>query len=113
MDLYSVFTTGWIFFQDDPASDPDGHVGKEVAGAQRSWYRWSSARKYLDDGSQPMPIMTAIRHERPWKDWSDAEHPFKEPDHATGDHADAKDAWFQWYEMVRWFSITRTPRTVH
>jgi len=101
MDLYSVFTTGWIFFQDDPSTHPGGHAEKEVAGMQRSWYRYTSARELVDDGSQPLPIMTAIRHERPWKDWSDKEHPFKEPDHAEGDHAEASDAWFQWYEMVR------------
>lgn len=81
MDLYSVFTTGWIFFEDDPASHPGGSAKKEVAGFQRSWYRYSSARTYTDTGAQPLPIMTAIRHERPWKDWSDKENPFKEPDH--------------------------------
>lgn len=98
MDLYSVFTTGWIFFQDDPADHPGGHAKREVAGYQKSWFRWSSAREYLDHGAEPLPIITAIRHERPWKDWSDKEHPFKEPDHAAGDHADAVDAWFQWFE---------------
>lgn len=100
MDLYSVFTTGWIFFQDDPASHPGGHAHKEVAGFQKSWYRYSSAREYTDKGSEPLPIMTATRHERPWKDWEDKEHPFKEPDHSTGDHADAADAWFQWFEFT-------------
>ena len=100
MDLYSVFTTGWIFFQDDPASHPDGHAQKEVAGFQRSWYRLSSAREYVDDGAEPMPIMTAIRHERPWKDWSDSEHPFKDPEYTSGDHEEADNAWFQWFEMT-------------
>ncbi|KAF2161846.1 hypothetical protein M409DRAFT_58911 [Zasmidium cellare ATCC 36951] len=100
MDLYSVFTTGWIFFQDDPASHPGGSAHKEVAGYQKSWYKYSSAREYTDDGSEPLPIMTAIRHERPWKDWEDKEHPFKDADHATGDHADASDAWFQWFEFT-------------
>ncbi|CAK4032257.1 cytosolic phospholipase A2 beta-like [Lecanosticta acicola] len=100
MDLYSVFTTGWIFFQDDPASHPGGHANNEVAGFQKTWYRFSSAREYTDSGREPLPIMTAIRHERPWKDWEDKEHPFKEPDHSTGDHADAADAWFQWFEFT-------------
>ncbi|EMD00856.1 hypothetical protein BAUCODRAFT_187275 [Baudoinia panamericana UAMH 10762] len=102
MDLYSVFTTGWIFFQDDPATHPGrGHLPhKEVAGHQKSWYRWSTAREFTDNGAEPLPIMTAIRHERPWKDWKDKEHPFDEADHSQGDHADAKDAWFQWYEMT-------------
>ena len=99
MDLYSVFTTGWIFFQDDPASHPGGSAKKEVAGYQRSWYRYSSAREHTDSGAEPLPIMTAIRHERPWKDWFDKEHPFKEPDHSADEHDDA-GAWFQWFEMT-------------
>jgi phospholipase A2 len=99
MDLYAVFTTGWIFFQEDPINAPGGHAEKEVAGAQRSWYKYSSAREYTDNGGDPLPLMTAIRHERPWRDWVDKEHPFKEPDHSSGEHAMAHDAWFQWFEM--------------
>jgi cytosolic phospholipase A2 len=103
MDLYAVFTTGWIFFQDDPSEKPGGmHIHKELAGFQKSWHRWSAARKYTDNGSEPLPIMTAIRHERPWKDWKDKQHPFDEPDHAEGDHKDAKDAWFQCKLMCLW-----------
>ncbi|KAK3045493.1 hypothetical protein LTS18_013753, partial [Coniosporium uncinatum] len=44
--------------------------------------------------------MTATRHERPWKDWVDEKHPFKEPDHAASEHSEAGDAWFQWFEMT-------------
>ena len=99
MDLYSVFTTGWIFFQDD---DESGHQGgfvqKQMAGFQKSWYKLSAAKEYTDTGVEPLPIMTAIRHERPWKDWKDKENPFEEPDHSTGDHED-DNAWFQWFEM--------------
>ena len=47
-----------------------------------------------------LPILTAIRHERPWKDWVDKENPFKEPDHTLEEHSGAKDAWFQWFEMT-------------
>lgn len=96
MDLYSVFTTGWIFLQDDPMTKPGHSADKEIAGYQKNWYRWTSAAKYTDTGAEPLPLITAVRHERPWKDWLDSEHPFKEPDHAGGDHADAPDAWFQW-----------------
>ena len=99
MDLYSVFTTGWIFFQDDPSALPGGSVKRGFAGYQHSWYRYSSAREYTDSGSEPLPIMTAIRHERPWKDWVDGEHPFQEPDHSADEHGDA-NAWFQWFEMT-------------
>ena len=100
MDLYSVFTTGWIFFQDDPAMHPGGTAQKEVAGYQRTWHKFTSIREHIDDGTQPLPIMTAIRHERPWKDWADKNHPFNEPDRATGNHAEARNAWYQWFEMT-------------
>jgi phospholipase A2 len=43
--------------------------------------------------------MTAIRHERPWRDWVDKEHPFKEPIVDKKDHVEAEDAWFQWFEL--------------
>ncbi|KAH9817789.1 cytosolic phospholipase A2 beta-like, partial [Teratosphaeria destructans] len=95
MDLYAVFTTGWIFFQHGPSPDPAGHADEELAGDQESWYRWSSAAKYTDTGAEPLPIMTAIRHERPWKDWKDKEQPFASEDPSSGDHANAQEAWFQ------------------
>ncbi|KAK3110235.1 hypothetical protein LTR53_015675 [Teratosphaeriaceae sp. CCFEE 6253] len=100
MDLYAVFTTGWIFLQDATATHPGRNIDKAAAGWQTSWWRWSSARMYTDNGAEPLPIFTAIRHERPWKDWKDDEHPFDEADHEDGDHKDADDAWFQWYEMT-------------
>ncbi|KFA45345.1 hypothetical protein S40293_09511 [Stachybotrys chartarum IBT 40293] len=100
MDLYSVFTTGWIFFQDDPADHPGGKARREVAGYQRTWHKYSSVREFTDEGAQPMPIMTAIRHERPTKHWAGKDRPFAEPEHADGFAPDALDAWYQWYEMT-------------
>lgn len=100
MDLYSVFTTGYLFMQLDPALKPRGAARKEVAGYHHDWLKWSSGQEYLLKGEQPMPILTAIRHERPWRQWADEEHPFKEPDHGTKEHAGALDAWFQWFEMT-------------
>lgn len=100
MDLYSVFTTGWIFFQGDPAENPGGHAKKELAGYQQSWHKYSSGRHYTDTGAEPLPIMTAIRHERPWKDWHAKDAPFGHPDPCDGDHSDADNAWFQWFEMT-------------
>ena len=47
-----------------------------------------------------MPILTAIRHERPWKDWVDESHPFSEADQGTQEHLAVKDAWLQWFEMT-------------
>jgi phospholipase A2 len=94
MDLYSVFITGHIFLHHDP------ETGQEVAGYQQTWYKWTSAQLHLKGGEEPLPIITAIRHERPWKDWEDKDQPFLEPDHAAIEHTAAKDAWFQWFEMT-------------
>jgi cytosolic phospholipase A2 len=72
MDLYSVFTTGHLFLTHDPSLEPPGLRGsfgvkKEVAGHHENWFKWSTANRHLIDGDEPFPIMTAIRHERPWK----------------------------------------------
>lgn len=101
MDLYSVFTTGYVFLVDDPITGGPGHTPqKEVAGYHQDWYKWTSALQHIRGGAEPMPILTAIRHERPWKDWHDAEHPFKEDDPTKKEHEDAQDAWFQWFEIT-------------
>jgi phospholipase A2 len=101
MDLYSVFTTGHLFLQEDPVLDPSktGSVTEEMTIPHRSWYKWSDAVKHLRQAQEPLPIMTAIRHERPWRDWVDKEHPFKEPVNEVKDHMEAQDAWFQWFEL--------------
>lgn len=97
MDLYSVFATGYVFLHHDHPSQQD-LAGQ--AGQRHSWYKWTSAREHLEDGREPMPIITAIRHERPWKDWEDKDQPFKEPDQSAIERKDADDAWFQWFEMT-------------
>jgi phospholipase A2 len=94
MDLYSVFTTGYVFLHHHPPSKQD------LAGHNHEWYKWTTARDFLEDGKEPLPIMTAIRHERPWKDWEDKDQPFREPDHSAIEHKVAADAWFQWFEMT-------------
>jgi phospholipase A2 len=98
MDLYSVFTTGHLFAQEQQHPDPmttttthpDGTAEAEMPGRQRKgWWKWTSAQQYLrnnsssSSSSEPLPILTAIRHERPWKDWADAEHPFSSDDPST------------------------------
>ncbi|CAK5280056.1 unnamed protein product [Mycena citricolor] len=99
MDLYSVFTTGYLFMQTDPALKPAGSAAAEVAGYHRAWWKWSQAQRRLVNGAEPLPILTAIRHERPWKDWVDSEHPFATGNHLDKEHREASDAWFQWFEM--------------
>ncbi|EED15715.1 cytosolic phospholipase A2, putative [Talaromyces stipitatus ATCC 10500] len=96
MDLYSVFTTGYLFLHHSQESEgirykPNG---------DRGWWKWSDAHKWLNDGQEPLPIMTAIRHERPWKDWVDKEHPFKDDSPLSQEHAETVDAWYQWFEMT-------------
>ena len=105
MDLYSVFITGHLFLHEQAAPDGTGpshkpHIARKVAGRNHGWFKWTSASKYLEAGAQPLPILTAIRHERPWKDWADEKHPFSEPDHMADEHKEAQDAWFQWFEMT-------------
>jgi phospholipase A2 len=84
MDLYAVLTTGYLFLQPDPALTPGGpgrDGRKEVAGYHREWYKWSNA--LLENGKQPLPILTAVRHERP-----------------SSGKDEIQDAWFQWFEMT-------------
>lgn len=99
MDLYSVFTTGHLFTHDEPVNAP-AHAARKTAKGTHGWYKWTRASHYLEGGAQPLPILTAIRHERPWKDWVDKDHPFSEPDHMADQHKEAPDAWFQWFEMT-------------
>ncbi|KAH8888730.1 FabD/lysophospholipase-like protein [Thozetella sp. PMI_491] len=100
MDLYAVFTTGYLFMQPDPMLNPGKGAEAEVPGYHKAWWKWTDARKHLEGGEEPLPIMTAIRHERPWKDWADPEHPFATDDPTTKEHQDAKDAWYQWFEIT-------------
>ena len=105
MDLYSVFTTGHLFMNQKTApkstrSFHKPHIAPKIEDHDHGWYKWTTASKFLEGGAQPLPILTAIRHERPWKDWVDKEHPFSEPDHMADQHREAQDAWFQWFEMT-------------
>jgi phospholipase A2 len=76
-----------------------GEVNYTTNKPHQNWYKWSDACKHLQQAQEPLPILTAIRHERPWRDWADKEHPFKEPGHEEKEHQEANDAWFQWFEI--------------
>jgi cytosolic phospholipase A2 len=100
MDLYSVFTTGHLFLQQQ--YHQDGMQQPTTADQTTKspiWMKWTSASKHLQEATEPLPILTAVRHERPWKNWVDKEHPFKEPDPHDNEHQQADDAWFQWFEI--------------
>lgn len=101
MDLYSVFTTGYLFLVNDPSLNPSGGgPRRELAGYHQDWFKWTNAIKYLHGGAEPLPILTAIRHERPWKDWADPQHPFRQANATAAEHSEARDAWFQWFEIT-------------
>lgn len=101
MDYYSVFTTGWIFFQGDLVQHPIPSPYKRILGqGHRTWDKLSSLREHIDEGQEPMPIMTAIRHERPGETWARKDRPFEEPQQAAGVQVEPPDAWYQWFEMT-------------
>jgi len=55
-------------------------------------FKVSHQRRYTDNGSQPLPIYTAVRHEIPLAEQIDTKDPIA---------AEAKarnEAWFQWFE---------------
>jgi phospholipase A2 len=101
MDLYAIFTSGYLFLHHDPTNEPNtSGASVQIAGDKDHWYKWSKGAQFLEGGSEPLPILTAVRHERPWKDWVDKTQPFREPDHSTLEHQEVEDAWFQWFEMT-------------
>lgn len=102
MDLYAVFTTGYLFMEgEDPVLQPPGAAVSEVPGLHhRAWWKWTHAQRLLERGAEPLPILTAIRHERPWKDWADDAHPFAHANPRSAEHREAADAWWQWFEIT-------------
>lgn len=54
-------------------------------------FKVSNQRRYTDDGSHPLPIYTAVRHEIPL-----AEQQNKDP--ISAEVKARKEAWFQWFE---------------
>jgi cytosolic phospholipase A2 len=57
-------------------------------------FKVSNQRKYTDDGSHPLPIYTAVRHEIPLAEQSDA------MDVVAAEAKARKEAWFQWFEFT-------------
>lgn len=100
MDLYAVFTTGYLFMQPDPSLQPLGSAESEIPGSHKAWWKRTSATRYLASGAEPLPILTATSHERPWKDWVDETHPFADANPKSAEHQQAVDAWWQWFEIT-------------
>ncbi|KAF2870870.1 acyl transferase/acyl hydrolase/lysophospholipase [Massariosphaeria phaeospora] len=57
-------------------------------------FKISNQRRYTDDGSHPMPIYTAVRHEIPLAEQADMKDPVAAQVQAK------KEAWFQWFEFT-------------
>lgn len=67
----------------------DRRKDKAEATLKREWFQWSRVdeRMEISVGKQPLPILTAVRHERPWKDWKSKEEPFGDEDHSSKEHS--------------------------
>lgn len=57
-------------------------------------FKVSNQRRYIDDGSNPLPIYTAVRHEIPLAEQSDTKDPIAAEAKAR------REAWFQWFEFT-------------
>ncbi|KAF2004744.1 FabD/lysophospholipase-like protein [Amniculicola lignicola CBS 123094] len=57
-------------------------------------FKVSNQRRYTDDGSHPLPIYTAVRHEIPLGEQSDMQDPIAAEQKAR------REAWFQWFEFT-------------
>ncbi|KAF2472818.1 cytosolic phospholipase A2 zeta [Lindgomyces ingoldianus] len=57
-------------------------------------FKVSNQRRYTDDGSHPLPIYTAVRHEIPLSEQLDMKDP------AAAEAKARKESWFQWFEFT-------------
>jgi phospholipase A2 len=57
-------------------------------------FKVSNQRRFTDDGSQPLPIYTAVRHEIPRAEQIDTKDP------VAAEAKAQKEAWFQWFEFT-------------
>ncbi|KAH6629559.1 acyl transferase/acyl hydrolase/lysophospholipase [Boeremia exigua] len=57
-------------------------------------FKISKQRRFTDDGSHPLPIYTAVRHEIPLAEQIDTKDPIAAEAKAR------KESWFQWFEFT-------------
>lgn len=57
-------------------------------------FKVSNQRRFTDNGSQPLPIYTAVRHEIPLVEQTQTNDPVEATAQAR------KEAWFQWFEFT-------------
>jgi phospholipase A2 len=102
-DFLAVFLTGQIFFQEKPeapAASQNQVINRDDGGSHYNWLKLTDCQKHLRGGAEPLPIFTAIRHERPWQDWVDPKHPFNNAFTRAEETSGVVDAWFQWFEIT-------------
>ncbi|KAF7339030.1 Lysophospholipase [Mycena venus] len=93
IDLYSTLTSSYFWL----LGSKEGKGRVDPASL-----KWTCAFENgkLADGMEPWPMLTAVRHERPWHDWKSPEEPFNDHETANSlEHAEDVDAWWQWFEM--------------
>ncbi|KNG43901.1 FabD/lysophospholipase-like protein [Stemphylium lycopersici] len=57
-------------------------------------FKVSNQRRFTDNGSHPLPIYTAVRHEIPFAEQADTKDP------VAAEAKARKEAWFQWFEFT-------------
>ncbi|KAF2998936.1 hypothetical protein E8E13_006455 [Curvularia kusanoi] len=57
-------------------------------------FKVSNQRRFTDNGSQPLPIYTAVRHEIPLAETMDMKDP------VIAEAKAQKESWFQWFEFT-------------
>lgn len=57
-------------------------------------FKVSNQRRFIDDGSNPLPIYTAVRHEIPLAEQSGMS------DRVAAEAKARREAWFQWFEFT-------------
>ncbi|KAF1912970.1 acyl transferase/acyl hydrolase/lysophospholipase [Ampelomyces quisqualis] len=57
-------------------------------------FKVSNQRRFIDDGSQPLPIYTAVRHEIPLTEQAGMR------DRVAAEAKARREAWFQWFEFT-------------
>ncbi|KAF1927030.1 cytosolic phospholipase A2 zeta [Didymella exigua CBS 183.55] len=69
-------------------------VPKGELSVSEADFKLSNQRRFTDDGSQPLPIYTAVRHEIPLAAQMDTQDPIAAEARAR------REAWFQWFEFT-------------
>jgi cytosolic phospholipase A2 len=105
VDIYGTLVSSRILV---PANELD---------IRDDWLKLSNQRRYVDDGTEPLPIYTAVRHEIPRKvskEEKKEENGEVKDLGSTGDDKTAvaeaelhqkarEESWFQWFEITPYY----------